>query len=309
MLVAGGDGPVRARVVQLVTRATQNNNSHGLTREMIRSAHVLYGPFYLGWAHEKFFVPRRFTHRPLPRTKQTYQPVLNSIELRPPMFRRPIVHTMKRHLLPVCTLILLCWSGLSGCSQTPYSYSDKDGFTMDYPSVGQDISGVVQDILNREGNPQTNKNATNGVVTFRVWGAKVIKADDVVPSHDWFCSSVLFRGHVTMILPNGQTVECEDFEHLEGTWQHGRFAMLDLNEIYGGANWGTGTLGDLQPAFLASFQHFLDTGGPHDWAPISPTPARLKDSSVSCAAKTWSTSNTTLAVGSRPIVLRWRTLI
>ena len=178
---------------------------------------------------------------------------------------------MKRPLPSIVGLVLLCCSGISGCSQTPYTYSEKDGYTIDYPAVGQDISGVFQDMLNREGDPKTNKNATNGPVTFRVLSAKVIKAGDVVPSRDWTSSSVLFLSHIEMSLPNGQTVECKDLEYLKGTWQNGRFTGLAVDSVFGGAYcYGNPPeLTDLQPAFLQNLQNALIGRGPFVGAYIS----------------------------------------
>jgi hypothetical protein len=127
---------------------------------------------------------------------------------------------------------------------------------MDYPVVGQDISAVVQEILNCQGDPKRNGNATNGPVTFRVFAAKVVKADDVVPSRDGNFSSALFQGHIEMSLPNGQTVKCENYEKLVGIWKNGRITALGLNSVYGGA-FDSGSGGDLvemQPPYLRAFR-------------------------------------------------------
>ncbi len=168
----------------------------------------------------------------------------------------PISKDMKTRLSSLGILILLGCSSLSGCSQSAYTYSDKDGYVMDYPAVGQDVSAVVQEILNRQGDPLTNRNATNGPVIFKVLSAKVMKADDVVPSADGQRTVIWFHGHVQMTLPNGQVVDCEDFEELNGTWQDKRLKGLGLNTVIGTAYvYGDPPdLYNLEPAYLENLK-------------------------------------------------------
>jgi hypothetical protein len=130
---------------------------------------------------------------------------------------------------------------------------------MDYPTLGQDIGPVVQAALNRQGDPATNNNATNGLVTFRVLSAKVMKADDVNPSRDGMGTSIWFHGHVQMTLPNGQMVEAETFESLDGTWRNERIIGVIVNQVIGTAyvNGNPPDLYALTPKFLQNLKYFM----------------------------------------------------
>ena len=168
--------------------------------------------------------------------------------------------TLSRHLLILAAFLSVT---MAGCSQPVPPFSDQDGFSMAYPKEGDDVHAVVEALLNRWGDPHVTNDHFNGVITFNVISARVLRVDNIVPRPEGTMTSFPIHGHTIIHFPNGQVLDTEHCDIITGWWHEGHLRQLEISQwSVTDASWGTPPLDNLDPAIVSATQNEIQNA--HD---------------------------------------------
>jgi len=111
--------------------------------------------------------------------------------------------------------------------------------TMPYPRLGDDVSPMVEFILNRAWDPHQTDNGLSAPIHVRITSARVITNDQVIPRPDGHPADVLIKYHAIVTFPSGQTLKENFIDNILGTWSGGKIVNtymvgaalpVDINE-------------------------------------------------------------------------------